>query len=453
MAGGVRGYVEQFVGAVRGRHRAFVAAPRPQRGWLTRPREWDAWTARPADGLTPLRLASILRAADEGDLSEQMALFEQMEEKDPHLHSVATTRRLAVTGLGWRIASAGEVDPDGTFDRGLADEAADYCRAAVARLERFDETLSHLALAIGRNVAAAELIWELGRAGPRLAAIEPVPFGRLRIGRLGELRIVTRPDADEGEPPRPWKFVVHRVNAASGHAGRGGLLRASALAYLGKQFAIKDWLVFAEVFGMPLRIARYEPSATPEEKRELLEMLTRLGSDAAGVFSKAVELEIRQTRVPGDVNPYETMCHFFNRELSKAWLGQTLTTDTARALANLGAAEVHDQVRRDLRDDDLRQEARTIRRDLLAVLTRVRCGERAEPPYFRRLPERPRDVAAFARTLSVAVNELGARVPADWAQSVLGIPPARAGEATLPGVRTTVGGERRAARFEGGGAE
>ena len=73
---------------------------------------------------------------------------------------------------------------------------------------------------------------------------------------------------------------------------RGGLLRASAMAYLGKHLAMKDWLVFAELFGMPVRIARYEPSATPEEKRELLKMLESLRSDAAGVFSKAVELQL-----------------------------------------------------------------------------------------------------------------------------------------------------------------
>src|SRR5262249_18272350 len=60
-----------------------------------------------ADGLTPQRLTAVLRAADAGDLTEQMALFEQMEEKDPHLFSVANTRRLAVTGLPWRIVSGG----------------------------------------------------------------------------------------------------------------------------------------------------------------------------------------------------------------------------------------------------------------------------------------------------------------------------------------------------------
>lgn len=422
------GLVRRVVNAVRG------GGERVRGGVIAAPLERDRWRSYPADGLTPQRMAAVFKAADAGDLTEQMALFEQMEEKDPHLFSVANTRRLAVTGLAWRIVSAGEVDADGGFDLAAADAAAAYCRAALRRIERLDEALQHLSLAVGRNLAVAELVWELGADGPVLVDIVPVEFSRLVIGSRGEVRVLTDEQPNDGIELPANKFIVHAPHAASGSPARGGLLRASALAYLGKQFALKDWLIFAEIFGMPLRVARYEPHATPEEKRELLDMLRRLGADAAGVFSKAVELDIKQTRVPGDTNPYESLCHYFNRELSKAWLGQTLTTDTARSLANLGAAEVHDRVRRDLRDDDIVKEARTIRRDLLAVLTRVRFGAEVEPPYFRREPERPRDAAGFAKMLSAAVNELGVRVPEGWARAMLGIPGASAGEDVLRGV-------------------
>ncbi len=407
----------------------------PHPGIIALPRETDARRSYPADGLTPQRMASILRAADSGDLQETFALYEQTEEKDPHLYCVANTRRLAVTGRPWRIASANEMDPEGDFDRGLADAAAEHCRAALRRLDRFEELLAHLALALGRNVAVGELVWTNGASGAELIDVVPVDFGRLTLGRLDELRILTDDAPLEGIPLPVGKFVVHSPRAVSGHPSRGGLLRVSALAYLGKQFALKDWLVFAEVFGMPVRIARYEPSATPQEKRDLLDMLRRLGADAAGIFSKAVELEIKQTRTPGDVNPYESLCHFFNRELSKAWLGQTLTTDTARSLANLGAAEVHDRVRRDLRDDDIRQEARTIRRDILSLVTRLRFGSDAEPPYFVRSTAEVDQAADLARVLSLAVNDLGARVPSRWAHGALGIPEARTGEEALAGKR------------------
>ncbi len=45
----------------------------------------DAWRDYVADGLTPERLAAILKQADGGDLKQQTELFEQLEEKDAHL--------------------------------------------------------------------------------------------------------------------------------------------------------------------------------------------------------------------------------------------------------------------------------------------------------------------------------------------------------------------------------
>ena len=158
---------------------------------------------------------------------------------------------------------------------------------------------------------------------------------------------------------------------------RGGLLRATAVAYLAKHFAMKDWMMFAEVFGMPVRIARYEPSATPEEKRELLKMLESLRSDAAGVFSKAVELQLIEAGHGKTPPPYERMCEYFNRELSKAWLGATLTVETTGAglERSSGGPGIHNEVRLDLRQDDIVCEGRTIRRDMLRPLVRLRFGE------------------------------------------------------------------------------
>ncbi len=231
----------------------------------------------------------------------------------------------------------------------------------------------------------------------------------------------------------PDKFIVHIPQAVSSHPSRGGLLRVTALAYLGKHFAIKDWLIFAEVFGMPVRIARYSPNASAEEKKELLEMLHQLGADATGIFSKAVEVEIQQTRLPGETNLYENLCLYFDREISKAWLGQTLTTDTVRTLSSAGAAAVHDRVRRDIRDDDLRKEATTLRRDLLAPMVRMQFGADAPVPHFRRLCDQSSDPERLARVLSLAVNELGANIPARWAHTALGLPEAREGEASLRG--------------------
>lgn len=417
----------------------------PAPGALIRPRREDVQRDYPADGLTPQRLVSILREADAGSLSAALALYEQMEEKDAHLYSVAHTRRLAVTGLNWEIVSAAELPgwsagrralrdrAVAPVDRTLADDAATYCQETLRLTAGFDDALDHLALALGRNVSVVELIWDAAADGPRLAELAPVAFERLTGNDLGELRLLTDAEPNDGIPLPPDKFIVHRPHAISGTPSRGGLGRVTALAYLAKHFAIKDWLIFAEVFGMPVRIARYAPNATPEEKRELLTMLKQLGADATAVFSKAVEVEVIQSRVPGETNLYENLCVYFDREISKAWLGQTLTTDTARVRATLGAATAHAEVRRDIRDDDIRKEARTIRRDLLTPMTKLKFGPNAPVPHFRRIVDLSNEPKKLADVLATAVNDLGVKVPARWAHAALGLPEAKAGEETLKG--------------------
>jgi phage gp29-like protein len=405
----------------------------------------------PADGLSPSRLAAIVREADAGSITAQMALYEQMEEKDGHLFSVAQTRRLAVTGLPWEIVSASDLPASGagrtpgmarsgdSVGR-LADAAADACREALAGVD-LDAALSHMALALGRNIAVVELVWAATPRGLDLAELAPVDFERLTLGRGGEVRILTDAAPTDGIALPPAKFIVHIPHAVSGHPARGGLSRVTALAFMAKRFAVRDWLIFAEVFGMPVRIARYAPNATPEEKRELLGMLKQLGADATAVFSKAVEVEIKQTRVPGETNLYENLCLYFDREISKAWLGQTLTTDVSRARASTGVATVHERVRQDIRDDDLRREAATVRRDLLAPLTRMALGPDAPVPHFRRVVDLAQDPERLGRVLDIAVNALGARVPARWAHAALGIPEARAGEPVLGAQRISREGD------------
>lgn len=428
---------------------AFTASRRPPRpGVLLGRRREDSWREYPADGLTPQRLVAILREADAGNTASQMALFEQMEEKDAHLHCVASTRRLAVTGLSWEIVSArnmpGWSSSARTENEGvLADDAAAYCERSLRELPGFEESLQHLSLALGRNIALAELVWEASGEGLRLAEIQPVGFDRISVGEFGEVRVLVDDVQRDGIALPPDKFIVHTPHSASGHPLRGGLLRVTSLAYLGKHFAIKDWLIFAEVFGMPVRVARYAPNATPEEKREILDMLRQLGADATGIFSRAVDIEIKQTRTPGEVNLYENLCLYFDREISKAWLGQTLTTDTARMLASAGAASVHDQVRRDLRDDDLRKEAHTLRRDLLAPMVRMRFGPGAAVPHFRRVVDQRFDPKQLGEALDIAVNRLGARVSARWVHAALGIPEAREGERVLSGTEKSDGGAMR----------
>jgi phage gp29-like protein len=404
---------------------------RPKPGALLAGRKEDSARDYPGAGLTPSGLASILREADEGSLGTVMQLFEEMEEKDAHLFAVANTRRLALTGLPWEIVSAADVHP--SSDRGRADDAADYCRDVLSAIDSLDEVLQHLSLAIGRNVSVAEIVWDMADGSMRPVDVAPVAFTRLAFDELSRLRILTEANPRDGIEPPPHKFIVHAPHSVSGFPQRGGLLRVTAMVYLAKNLALKDWMIFAEIFGMPVRVARYDPSATVEEKRELLAMLESLGSHAAGVFSRAVDLQVIEANRGTSGPPYERLVEYLNREMSKAWLGQTLTTDVSGQSGTFAASAVHEQVRRDVLTDDAFKEGRTLRRDLLAPIARLRFGADVPVPFFRRRFKHDASAKDLADALDVAINRLGVRVPSGWAHEALGIPRTGDEEETLGG--------------------
>ncbi len=406
---------ERIVGAVRS-----LKPPPPKAGQSLVPRLQDTVRDYPSAGLTPSRLFAILREADEGSPSAMFSLYEEMEEKDAHLYAVAQTRRLSLTGLPWQIVSAANVASEQS--QILADQTADYCRHQLQRCDSFDDTLQHLSLAVGRNIAISEIVWDVDDAGLRPIDFVPVNFSRIVFDEFDQPRLLTSDNDRTGIAPPPNKFIIHTPHSVSGHPQRGGVARVTSMIYLAKNLAIKDWMIFAEIFGMPVRVARYGPNTTAEEKRELIHMLESLGSQAAGLFSQSVDLQLLEPRRSGGSAPYESLIQFLNRELSKAWLGQTLSTDITGQSGSIAAAQVHERVRGEILADDMRKEARTIQRDLLAPMVQLRFSPDAPVPQFHRITTRFDQRVAKADLLDQAINKLGLSVPKKWMHETLNIP-------------------------------
>ncbi|MBU0638049.1 MAG: DUF935 domain-containing protein [Planctomycetes bacterium] len=394
-------------------------------GRVIRPWRADAQHTYASVGLTPARALAFLQAADSGAPQMQFELFGEMLQKWPRLAAVENTRRLALTGLDWEIVPADADLPTGYS----GEEVAAFCRGTLDGLERFPEVLAHLANAIGYGIAVAELVWESGR----LVDIVPVPYSRL-IGDASEpwrLRVLTEDEPASGVAldEQPWKWIIHAPHSKPGRRFEGGLLRASVLLYLAQNLSFKDWLVYSQIAGMPVRVARFEPGTPEDDKQQLLKMLEALGTDAVAVVSKSVELDFIEAG-RGGKRPYGPLQEYCNTEVTILWLGQHLTTDL-RGDGSRAAAEIHDRVREDLLVNDIADEGRALRRDLLTPLVRARFGDDAPVPHLRRALVQSVDARMLAETLVTAVDELGLSVSRRWAHRALGIPEPPVGEAVL----------------------
>ena len=77
--------------------------------------------------------------------------------------------------------------------------------------------------------------------------------------------------------------------------------------YLFKNYDVKDWVSFCEVFGMPLRLGKYSAAASKEDKEALAEAIINLGTDAAGIIPDSANIEFIESNKTTSAEIYENL--------------------------------------------------------------------------------------------------------------------------------------------------
>jgi phage gp29-like protein len=385
----------------------------------------DKWSTYPSAGLTPTKLARILREADAGETMRQVELYEEMEEKDAHLTSVLSTRKNAVLGLDWEIMP---------FSDDAADvKVAQFVDDVLNNLHNLEDNMLDLLDAIGKGFGVLEIIWTVDGKRAYPAQLNWVHQKRFRFGDLHELRLLTEDNQSTGIELPQHKFIVHRYKARSGYTNRAGLLRVCAWLYLFKNFGLKDWVRYAEVFGMPLRLGKYEQGASKEDKEALYKALVDLGSDAAGIISKATEIVfVEQKAGNAGENIFHSLAEYIDRQVSKAVLGQTLTSDVG-STGSYAASQTHNQVRQDLIEADCKALAETLRTQLVLPLVLFNFGPDAidRLPWIKYHYEPPEDLKTTAEVYATLVERVGLPVAAEHVYDKFGIPEPTEGQTIL----------------------
>lgn len=343
-------------------------------------------SGHPAYNITPVRLARLLLAAEQGDEIPYLELAEEMEEKDCHYRAVLATRKMQVSGLPMSVEAFSDKPEDV--------EAADLCREVlpVIRPALFD-----IMDAAGKGFSVSEIIWNTsGRywLPERIIWRDPRWFGFDPLTGQGPL---LRDAQGYLTPLLHDKFVVHHVKSKSGLPIRAGLARAAAWAWLFKNFDLKSWNIFCEVYGHPLRLGKYDQSATEKQKAILLRAVRDLGADHAAIIPLSMQVDFVDAKAQGNAQVFKEFAEYLDMQISKLVLGQTGTTDTG---SRVGTADAHERVRADIEHADAEALAATITRDVFGPLIRLNFGPEHQIPQFRLQREEPEDLSALAENLS-----------------------------------------------------
>lgn len=360
----------------------------------------DSFREYVTDGLTPEKLAAVFKRADGGDVGGQAELFELLEERDAHLLCERDKRRNVIVDLDFTVEPASDDRRDG--------QVAEFVEDFFRNQADWDDNLIALQDAVGKGYASLEILWDVSEGQAVPGQFESIKQRRFNFtdesGQLTRIPRLITDDDPMGMDIPPWKTVMHQYGGKSGMANRVGIYRVASWMVLFKNYAIKDWVIFCELFGMPLRVGKYASGATKEDKEALFEAVASIGSDAAGVISKETEIEFIQAAkgsVASDL--WKVMADFCDAQISKALLGATLTTQVD-GKGSYAASNTHNDVRLDLLQSDGRALASTLRDQLIRPLVGFNFGWDTALPRFEALYDEDEDLAAKADWVTKLVD-------------------------------------------------
>ncbi len=382
-------------------------------------------SGHPAQGLTPQRLAGLLRAAEDGDAVAYYELAEEMEEKDLHYLALLRTRKLAAAQLPMEVEAADSSEQA----KGDAQFLKDWLDRDVLQAELFD-----ILDAIGKGVSATEILWNLTSKTwlPKALKWRDPRWFEFDRETGDELLLRGGPEGVGPATPLPaGKFIVHFHPSKSGLPIRSGLARIAAWGYMFKNFAIKDWVTFLERYGHPIRIGKYGPNESEENKAILYRALWELGTDAAAAFPETMNVEFVDRKAgtaPNDL--WKSHAEYIDLQLSKAVLGQTSTTDATAGGLGSGQADSHGRVADTIERHDGKVLASTLNRDFVPALIMLNRGPREKYPRIK--IERPdaEDIKVTVETAEKLVS-MGVKIDGEELRERAGLPAARSDETAL----------------------
>jgi phage gp29-like protein len=372
-----------------------------------------------AFGMDPGRLGSIVRAADDGSSQEWFILAEEIEELFSHYGSVLSKRKRQVSQLPLTIEAArggGEYDTHADFVR-------DWIDSDVLAGAMFD-----IMDAVGKGFSALEILWEQrpGYCAPSHIEYRPQRFFEIswKDGRTIWLRT-----GAGFVDLAPLKFLVHAHRSKSGNIVRGGLTRQVAFLWMYSAFNIKDWAVFCQAYGFPIRVGRYGPEASDTDRNVLWRAVSTIAGDVGAIIPKSMEIEfVKDSERNAGSELYLKRADWLNREVSKLVLGSTAGTEAIAGGHAVGRE--HRQIEDDVEKFDAGLLATSITRQIVQPMIALTFGPQERYPVLRigRQDQVPlNDVIAGV----VNMVPLGLRPRVDEIMSRLQLTPADAGEETL----------------------
>jgi phage gp29-like protein len=259
---------------------------------------------------------------------------------DPHLMATIQQRKMQVMQLEWEIESESKIKSE--------------IEEVFEGLD-FNDLVSQIMDAIFFGYSVVELTWKKDGKFLRPDKITGKPQEWFIFDRYNELRLRKYKHGfylfEEGEKLPPYKFILTQHKPTFTNPYGEKILSRCYWPVTLKKGGIEYWQLMMERYGMPYLIGRYPNTFTALQKTEFLEQLKQMVVDNITIFDEALGIELKESPQFDIGQLYENLVKFHNREVSKAVLTVTLTTEIEKT-GSYKAGEVHKEMLEFLGESD-----------------------------------------------------------------------------------------------------
>lgn len=346
-------------------------------------------------------------------------------DRDPHAGSVLQTRYLTVAGRDWDVISVSEDTKD--------QEIADFVKLTLENIN-FTQACQELLSAVLYGYSISEIIWEQNSTGVVPTKIIGKHQYRFVFDLERKPRLLTPEDMIIGEELPDRKFIVFTYGSSDNPYGKG-LGQKLWWPVWFKKNGIKFWLVFLEKFGMPTTIGRYPPGTPKAQQQSLYDALKSLQKDTAIKIPDSMNVELLEASRGGTAT-YGEMCSYMDAQISKAVVGQTLTTEVVDK-GSYAAATIHKQIMSGILKADADQLEECLNDSLVKWIVDFNFPNIKKYPKFRFRLVDERDLKALAERDKM-LHDVGVDIPDSYFREAYALPPVEKGEDVIEGA--TIGG-------------